>query len=124
MFHGHHVVLFVSTALLLATGRGGRAEYVRGEINGWAAVSQMTADASFGNIWKATLTSASDVGFSEYKFDRYGDVGWTENWGLGSSATINLTPGTLAGSGDNLSFSRLNGKRYSFQMAADHTAYW
>ena len=123
MFHGHHVVLFVSTALLLATGRGGRAEYVRGEITGWAAVSQMTADASFGNIWKATLTSASDVGFSEYKFDRYGDVGWTENWGLGSSATINLTPGTLAGSGDNLSFSRLNGKRYSFQMAADHTAH-
>jgi hypothetical protein len=123
MMYYRQLLVFASTAILLATGRGGRAEYVRGEINGWAAVSPMSADASFGNVWKATLTSGSDVSFSEYKFDRYGDNGWTENWGEGSSAVKNLSPGGLANGGGNLSFSRLNGKRYSFQMAADHASH-
>lgn len=51
----------------------------------------MTADASFGNIWKATLTSASDVGFSEYKFDRYQPCWLDGELGVGQLAVKNLS---------------------------------
>jgi len=109
------------TAVYFITANPSPAEFVRGEINGWEVSSGMALDTLFGNVWKETLLASSNDSSSEFKFDRLGD--WTENWGAGTSGSKNLTAGTLAVNGGNLSFDQVNGKQYSFHMSADHAGY-
>ena len=116
----HYRSLLVLSALVFSTIPA-RAEFVRGELTTWNPSAGMTQDAGFGNVWKETLTSPGNDNPSEYKFDRFGD--WAENWGAGTSASKNSTVGSLSVSGGNLGFDQVSGKRYSFQMTADHTSH-
>ena len=71
---------FLSGLTLLSIGLltapvPGRAEFVRGDINGWTNVNFMTLDTIFGNIYQVTITAYTNDTSAEFKFDRYGT--WT-----------------------------------------------
>jgi hypothetical protein len=118
-------VLRACTAGLLAWGLAGatRAEFVRGEINGWTGNDPMAQDASFGNVWKATLTATNTDAASDFKFEQNGLVDWATEWAAGSSATKNATVGSLASPGGALTFDQVDTRRYSFNMDAGHASY-
>ena len=115
------IALFI--LLGLTTAYPARAEYVRGDLNGWTGANPMTQDAGFGSIWKVTIVSTNTDSSSEFKFEKDGQPTWSTEWGAGSSATKNATVGSLLTSGGNLSFNEVNGFRYSFNMNAGHTSY-
>ncbi len=104
-----------------------RGEYVRGEINGWTTANVMTLDATFGNIYQATITATNNDASSEFKFDRNG--AWSqEQWGFPSGATQAVKNATIGnaryngGSPGNLSFAnQTNGYRYTFRLAGQST---
>ncbi len=115
---------------LLIAPTPGRAEFVRGEINGWTNANYMTLDTTFGNLYQVTLTAHTNDTSAEFKFDRYGT--WTgENWGATSgytSAVKNLTTGnaryTNSESPANLVVTnQTSGSRYSFRLA-DPSDFW
>ncbi len=98
-----------------------RADFVRGEINGWTTGSPMSLDSAFGNIYQATVTATNTAATSAFKFDRSGD--WAFAWGLasgGSNAVKNSQPGLAkynSGSSSDLALgSQTNGNRYSFRL--------
>ena len=126
---------FLSGLTLLSIGLltapvPGRAEFVRGDINGWTNVNFMTLDTIFGNIYQVTITAYTNDTSAEFKFDRYGT--WTgENWGATAgytSAVKNLTTGnaryTNGVSPNNLVVTnQTSGSRYSFRLA-DPSDFW
>lgn len=98
-----------------------RAEFVRGDINGWTTIHPMTLDTTFGNLYAVTITATNTAGTSNFKFDRIGD--WTTNWGIasGSSNAVKNSQVGLAkyngGANSDLSLGgHTNGLRYSFRI--------
>ena len=122
-----HARFFLYSTLIaigLLTGPApGRAEFVRGDINGWTGNNFMTLDTTFGSIWKVTISETNTDFASDFKFEKDGLVVWSDNWGAGSSAIKNSTVGSLVAGGGNLSYDQTNGYRYSFNMKADHASY-
>lgn len=120
-----HARFFLYSTLIaigLLTGPApGRAEFVRGGINGWATNQAMVLDTTFGNIYAVTVPAYTNVGSAAFKFDRYGD--WTFAWGLasgGSNALKNIQPGLAkynGGTSTDLAYAnQSNGFYYSFRM--------
>ena len=99
-----------------------RAEFVRGDINGWTTNNgTMTSDTSFGNIFKVTIRANTNAATAQFKFDRTGD--WSTNWGSGTgstNATKNSTMGFArfdGGSMGNLNYSGQTANNYySFNL--------
>jgi hypothetical protein len=105
-----------------------RAEYVRGEINGWTNIHPMALDTTFGNIYAVTIPAFTNVSSAGFKFDRDGN--WAFAWGLasgGSNAVKNAQPGQakyFSGSSSNLFYAnQSNGFYYSFRLEG-LTSWW
>ena len=118
-------ILGLVCAVALLCGAGGvRAEYVRGDINGWAATMGMDTNCGFvGDMhYSVTLTSTTTRASSGFKFDQSDD--WATQWGTGSSAT-NATVNSTIGQGHindggnspvNLTFAETSGMKYTFRL--------
>lgn len=116
-------LVFFTFSLLLAVPSG-RAEFVRGDINGFTTAHAMALDATFGNIYAVTVPAYTNDTSAAFKFDRYGD--WTFAWGLasgGSNAVKNSQPGLAkynSGSSTDLSYAnQSNGFFYTFRLGGE-----
>ncbi len=106
--------LVVATTLVLSQSPS-QAEFVRGTINGFGAAHFMTQDATFGSIWKVTITATNTVSAGGLLFDQDGD--YDPKWAKGSNASQNSTIGNAANGGADLDMGFTNGNRYSFGLA-------
>lgn len=115
--------VFVLSLTLIAQAT--RAEFVRGEINGWTTNHPMALDSTFGNIYAVTIPAFANDATAEFKFDRFGD--WTFDWGLaagGSNALKNSQLGLAkynGGSSGNLSYNQVAGSFYTFRLGGEPT---
>ncbi len=118
--------LFAAGCLVLSA-LAAKAEFVRGEINGWTTAHVMSTNGSFGPIFQVTITATNADSSSEFKVDRDGAWG-LEQWGNPAGATLALKNSSLGnarydgGSPPNLTFSgQTNGFRYTFRLAGAST---
>lgn len=105
-------------AALFGGAAGARGEFVRGEINGWGNLDFMSQNIAFTNdvVWTALLVSTNTDATSMFKIDLNGT--WIgNNWGAGTSASVNSTIGTSSVGGGDLSFSEITGMKYTFRLA-------
>lgn len=103
-----------------------RADYVRGDINGWSNLHPMTVDTNFGNLYAVTVRATNTAGTSAFKMDRSGD--WAFSWGLatgGSNAVKNSQLGLAkhngGSSGDLALGGHTSGFYYTFRLTGDST---
>jgi len=94
-----------------------RAEFVRGDINGWFTNNFMTQDATFGNIWKVTIRATNTISSSGFLFVQVTES-YDPKWTRGTDAVPNTSVGTgQKNVGDDLRFGFTNGLHYSFNLA-------
>lgn len=111
----------VLVAAVLGGAGGVQGEAVRGEITGWVSAPWMATDGAFsGDTHYSVTLTGTTARTSGFKFDQSGD--WANQWGLGESARVNSSIGRATKNGEDLSFSELLGRRYTFRLTG--TADW
>ena len=120
--------LAVAAGLLIGAGAA-RAEFVQGEITGWAATTGLDTNRAFAGdlVWSVTLTSTATRAASQFQFTQ--TSGWDPQWGTGANATNAAVNGTLgqahgdldSSSPGNLTFAEASGMKYTFRLDGDST---
>lgn len=119
------ILCAVGLSVVIAAGAA-RADYVKGDINGWSNLHPMAVDTNFGNLYAVTVRATNTAGTSAFKVDRSGD--WAFSWGLatgGSNAVKNSQFGLAkynSGSSGNLALGgHTSGNYYTFRLTGDST---
>lgn len=117
--------------MLWLCGVSAQAEFVQGDITGWATTGSMDTNRGFaGDLhYSTTLTGTATRAASEFQFTQH--TTWDPQWGTGTSSTnaaVNSTIGhahsDLDGSSPgNLTFAETSGMVYSFRLKGD-SSWW